>query len=168
MLRRALGNVGWRGVAADPTYDDDHRGAPQLIRDKNQNTLWQRVYRSQLLGTDSGGSGVLAFVAPGQGRIINTTLVSVYLTIFMVASYAVAKTALKAWSHRLRLEMKPFGVQVIILEPGDVESAMTELGPDVAESQWNSRVKHRSFRGGFCLSPQVSIKPLLELFMSVF
>lgn len=73
-----------------------------------------------------------------QGRIINTTSASVYLTIPMGSSYPVSKSALKSLTLHLRMEMAPFGVEVTSLEPGGVETPMTELGPDVSEKQWQS------------------------------
>jgi NAD(P)-dependent dehydrogenase (short-subunit alcohol dehydrogenase family) len=73
-----------------------------------------------------------------HGKIINTTSASVYLTIPMGSSYPVSKTALKALSHHMRMEMAPFGVQVTSLEPGGVETPMTDLGEEVSASQWAS------------------------------
>lgn len=72
-----------------------------------------------------------------KGRVINVTSASVYLTIPMGSSYPVAKTALKALSNHMRMEMAPFGVSVTSLEPGGVETPMTALGTDVADAQWN-------------------------------
>lgn len=73
-----------------------------------------------------------------QGRIINTTSASIYLTIPMGSSYPVSKTALDALTRHLRMEMAPFGVQVTALAPGGVETPMTELGEDVSEQQWQA------------------------------
>jgi NAD(P)-dependent dehydrogenase (short-subunit alcohol dehydrogenase family) len=73
-----------------------------------------------------------------RGRIVNVTSASVYLTIPMGSSYPVAKTALKALSHHMRLEMAPFGVEVTSLEPGGVATPMTALGADVSAAQWAS------------------------------
>lgn len=71
-----------------------------------------------------------------RGRIVNTSSASVYLTTPMGSAYPVAKTAMKAMTRHLRMELAPFGVQVTNLEPGGVATSMTDLGPDAAERQW--------------------------------
>jgi NAD(P)-dependent dehydrogenase (short-subunit alcohol dehydrogenase family) len=60
------------------------------------------------------------------------------MLIPMGSAYPVAKSALKAMSQHLRLEMAPFGVQVTVLEPGGVATAMVEFGADAGEQQWRT------------------------------
>lgn len=71
-----------------------------------------------------------------RGRIVNTASASVYMAIPMGSAYPVAKLAMKAMTHHLRLEMAPFGVQVTVLEPGGVETPMVDFTPDAGEQQW--------------------------------
>jgi NAD(P)-dependent dehydrogenase (short-subunit alcohol dehydrogenase family) len=39
-----------------------------------------------------------------------------------VGSYAASKFALEGWAETLRLEMKPLGIQVVLVEPGSFET----------------------------------------------
>ena len=71
-----------------------------------------------------------------KGRIINTTSASVYITIPMYSAYPTSKAALKILTQHLRMELAPFGIEVTSLEPGGVNTAMVELGPEVEARQW--------------------------------
>ena len=39
-----------------------------------------------------------------------------------VSSYVASKFALEGWAETLRLEMKPLGIQVVLVEPGSFET----------------------------------------------
>jgi NAD(P)-dependent dehydrogenase (short-subunit alcohol dehydrogenase family) len=39
-----------------------------------------------------------------------------------VSSYVASKYALEGWAETLRLEMKPLGIQVVLVEPGSFET----------------------------------------------
>src|SRR5882757_3687921 len=73
---------------------------------------------------------------PSKGRIINTTSGSVYMTIPMASAYPTSKAALKTFTQHLRMELAPFGIEVTNLEPGGVDTAMTETGPEAGAHQW--------------------------------
>ena len=73
-----------------------------------------------------------------KGRIINTTSSSVYMTIPMASAYPTSEAALKTFTRHLRMELAPFGIEVTSLEPGGVETAMAEMGPEVEARQWAS------------------------------
>lgn len=77
-----------------------------------------------------------------QGRIINTTSASVWMTIPMGAAYPAAKRALKTLTQHMRMEMEPFGVQVASLEPGGVKTPMTALDAATTAAQWNAIPDH--------------------------
>ena len=54
-----------------------------------------------------------------SGRVINVTSAKGKLCLPLNAVYGAAKYAVEAFSDVLRLEMKKFGVKVVIVEPGD-------------------------------------------------
>jgi NAD(P)-dependent dehydrogenase (short-subunit alcohol dehydrogenase family) len=47
-----------------------------------------------------------------------------------------SKAALKTFTQHLRMELAPFGIEVTNLEPGGVDTAMTETGPEAGAQQW--------------------------------
>ena len=61
----------------------------------------------------------------GNGKIINISSMGGKIYTPLGAWYHATKHALEGWSDCLRLEVKPFGIDVIIIEPGIIE---TEFG----------------------------------------
>ncbi|MDE0653246.1 MAG: oxidoreductase [bacterium] len=66
--------------------------------------------------------------AQGSGRIVNVSSVGGRIFIPLGAWYHATKHALEGWSDCLRYETAPFGIQVVIIQPGAIK---TEFG-DVA------------------------------------
>ncbi len=58
----------------------------------------------------------------GYGKIINISSVGGKIYTPLGAWYHATKHALEGWSDVLRLELKRFGVDVIIIEPGGIET----------------------------------------------
>ncbi len=61
----------------------------------------------------------------GSGRIINISSVAGKAVLNFGGWYNVSKFAVEAFSDALRIEMKPFGVKVVLIEPGSI---LTEWG----------------------------------------
>ena len=58
----------------------------------------------------------------GSGRIINTSSIAGKMVIYMGGWYNVTKYSVEAFSDALRMEMKPFGVDVVMIEPGAIKT----------------------------------------------
>lgn len=86
-----------------------------------------------------------------KGRIINVGSASQYLTIPMGCSYPVTKTALKRITQALRIELKPFGIDVTCLEPGGVETDMLDITEEQEAELWASFPEHllEEYRAAF-------------------
>jgi len=54
----------------------------------------------------------------GAGHIVVLSSISGRMGFPGVGSYAASKFALEGWAETLRLEMKPLGIQVVLVEPG--------------------------------------------------
>ena len=65
------------------------------------------------------------------GRIINVTSIGGKLYTPLGAWYHATKHALEGWSDCLRIELRPFDVHVVIIQPGMIES---EFGDTMTES----------------------------------
>jgi NAD(P)-dependent dehydrogenase (short-subunit alcohol dehydrogenase family) len=63
--------------------------------------------------------------AQGSGRIVNISSMVGKVFTPMGAWYIATKHALEGWSDCLRLETAPFGIKVVLIEPGAIE---TEFG----------------------------------------
>ena len=63
--------------------------------------------------------------AAGSGRIVNVSSVGGRIFLPLGAWYHATKHALEGWSDCLRYETAPFGIQVVIIQPGAIK---TEFG----------------------------------------
>src|ERR1700737_771928 len=99
-------------------------------------TEYRRAFEANFWGPVQVVQAMTPLLRLSKGRIINTTSAPVYMTIPMASAYPTSKAALKTFTQHLRRELAPFGIEVTNLEPGGVETAMTEMGPEVAAQQW--------------------------------
>ena len=60
--------------------------------------------------------------AQHSGRIINTSSVAGKSVLYYGGWYHVSKYAVEAFSDALRMELKPFGIDVVIIEPGAIKT----------------------------------------------
>jgi len=75
----------------------------------------------------------------GWGRIINTSSMGGKVYTPLGAWYHATKHALEGWSDSLRLELEPFGIDVVILEPGAIKTEFGEvMSRDLMERTQNS------------------------------
>lgn len=58
----------------------------------------------------------------GSGRIINTSSIAGRVTFYFGAWYNVSKYAVEALSDAMRMEVKPFGIDVVLIEPGPIKT----------------------------------------------
>lgn len=63
-----------------------------------------------------------AMRARGSGTIVNITSMGGKIYTLLGAWYHATKHALEGWSDSLRLEVEPFGVRVVVIEPGLIET----------------------------------------------
>lgn len=64
----------------------------------------------------------------GSGRIINISSISGLIGFPALSSYVASKYALEGYSESLRLELKPFNIDVILIEPGSFKTNIWTLG----------------------------------------
>jgi NAD(P)-dependent dehydrogenase (short-subunit alcohol dehydrogenase family) len=60
--------------------------------------------------------------AQGKGRIINLSSVSGKMGFPGLSPYVASKHALEGYSESLSLEVQPFGIDVILIEPGSYQT----------------------------------------------
>jgi len=99
---------------------------------------WRRQFEVNVFGA----VGVIQAVLPamreaGRGTIVNVSSVAGKIAIPFASPYCASKHALEAISDGLRVEVAPFGVRVVLVEPGPIatrfdERALTEIQPIVS------------------------------------
>jgi len=90
-------------------------------------------------------------VLPGMrarrsGHVVNVSSLGGLVTIPFQGFYSASKYALESMSDALRMELRPFGVQVTLLEPGDFKTGFTDSRVFAAESGEGSVYRERCQR----------------------
>jgi short-subunit dehydrogenase len=62
----------------------------------------------------------------GRGRVLNVSSIGGRVTFPMMGVYHASKYALEALSDALRMELAPFGIDVVLIEPGPIKSEFME------------------------------------------
>lgn len=91
---------------------------------------WRRMFEVNLFGQVAVIQALLPALMRSRGRVINISSVGGKIAMAGYGPYAATKFALEAVSDSLRREMAPFGVGVVVIEPGAVRTEM--LGRAIA------------------------------------
>ena len=62
----------------------------------------------------------------GAGTIINISSLAELIALPFQAAYCASKFAVEALTESLRMEVKPFGIKICLVEPGDFKTNLTE------------------------------------------
>lgn len=93
---------------------------------------WRTQFEVNVFGVVAVIQRLLPMLREGRGRIINMSSIGGRVAQPFVAPYVASKHALEAISDALRIELRPWGIQVTLIEPGAVSTPIWEKG--VSES----------------------------------
>jgi NAD(P)-dependent dehydrogenase (short-subunit alcohol dehydrogenase family) len=82
----------------------------------------RKQFDVNFFGTIEMTQAFLPLLRESAGRIVNVSSIGGKLAAPFVGAYASSKFALEAASDALRLELRPFGVSVALVEPGAVKT----------------------------------------------
>ncbi len=102
----------------------------------------------------------------GSGRIINTSSIAGKMVLPFGAWYHVSKFSVEALSDALRMEMRPFGVDVVLIEPGGIKTdwgiiaakhlAESSKGTAYEEDALReAKLIHKGYSGNYLSAPRV-------------
>jgi NAD(P)-dependent dehydrogenase (short-subunit alcohol dehydrogenase family) len=93
---------------------------------------WRRQLETNVLGPVALSQLVLPGMrAAGRGRIVNVSSMGGEITFPGGGAYHASKYALEALSDALRVEVRPFGVQVVVVQPGPVATSFGDNAADL-------------------------------------
>lgn len=109
----------------------------------------------------------------GSGHIINTSSIAGKLTLPYGGWYHVSKYSVEALSDAMRLELKPFGINVTLIEPGGIRTnwgilAAQHLKESTAGSVYESTalpeadLMHAMYSGKWLSPPSVITRAMLR------
>src|SRR5438093_12844615 len=84
----------------------------------------RRVLEVNLIGVVAVTQAFLPLLKASRGRIVNISSVAGRGALPVIGPYAASKFGLEAVSDSLRRELLPFGVRVIVIEPGSFKTAI--------------------------------------------
>jgi len=88
-------------------------------------TAAQRVFETNYFGTVRTIRAVLPHMrAQGSGTVVNVGSAAGKIGIPFQAHYASSKFAVEGLSESLSLELRPLGIRVLLIEPGDVKTTI--------------------------------------------
>ncbi len=79
-----------------------------------------------LVGQLAVTQAVLPLIRLAKGRIINISSIGGRIAGSMIGAYHASKFALEALSDTLRVELKPWGIEVVCIEPGAIATPIWE------------------------------------------
>ncbi len=86
------------------------------------------IFEVNLFGAIAVTQAFVASLRLAKGRIVNMSSVSGLMAIPFLGPYAASKFALEAISDAWRVELRPWGISVAVVEPGHVDTPMFEKG----------------------------------------
>lgn len=102
---------------------------------------WEHVSRERLLhqfevnllGTVAVTQAFLPLVRRGRGRVITISSIAGKHAPPFFGPYSASKHALEAFGDSLRLELRPWGIPVSLIEPGAIDTPIWAKGLSLAE-----------------------------------
>jgi NAD(P)-dependent dehydrogenase (short-subunit alcohol dehydrogenase family) len=94
---------------------------------------WRAQMEVNFIGQVAVTQALLPALRKRRGRIVNITSIGGRLATPFLGPYNASKFALEAVTDALRQELRPFGVDVVAIEPGAVATPIWDKGRESAE-----------------------------------
>ncbi len=109
--------------------------------------VWRQQFETNFFGLVAVTKAVLPYMRKQQrGTIINLSSISGRVALPGLSPYSASKHAVEGFSEALRLEMLPFGVNVVLIEPGSYQTDIWAKGMDNFTSDAASPYKNKNER----------------------
>jgi len=109
---------------------------------------WRRLFEVNFFGHVAVTQALLPALIRSKGRVVNISSVGGRIAMATYGPYAGTKFALEAVSDSLRREIAPFGVQVVVVEPGAVRTEMAGRAIAAAHELASTMTPEQSQRYG--------------------
>lgn len=85
---------------------------------------WRHQFEVNVIGPAALTQALLPLLRRGPGRVVNIGAISAHLTLPFYGPIAASKSALASLSHAMRQEFAPFGIRVVLVEPGAMRTGI--------------------------------------------
>lgn len=96
---------------------------------------WRAQFEVNLFGHIAITRALLPALLANKGRIVNIGSIGGRFASPFMAPYNASKFAVRGWTDSMRVELAPHGVNVVLIEPGSVETAIWGKGRTQADEQ---------------------------------
>jgi NAD(P)-dependent dehydrogenase (short-subunit alcohol dehydrogenase family) len=97
-------------------------------------TEFQRQMDVNVTGMLRATQGFMPLIRQARGRIVNISSIGGRVAIPLVGPYAASKFAVEGLSDSLRRELRPWGINVALIEPGAVATPIWDKSIDESEA----------------------------------
>lgn len=91
---------------------------------------------------------VLPYLKQSKGVLINISSIAAIIPIPFQTAYSASKAAINSFTQALRLEVKPFGVRVAAIMPGDTKTGFTDARKKIGNETVNESANQISDKIG--------------------
>ena len=94
---------------------------------------WRKQLEINVIGQLAVTQAVLPRLRDSRGRVVFISSVNGRLSMSMIGAYCASKFALEAAADALRMELRPWGIGVAIVEPAQTDTDMWRTADDMVE-----------------------------------
>lgn len=135
---RALAEVRAAGGPLDVLINNAGIGAYAVAEELSMSDL-RRTLETNFFGVVRVTQRVLPEMRERRrGRIVQMSSIAGKLSIPLFGAYSASKHALEGWSDALRLEVYPFGIHVVLIEPGVIITNFQATAREHSVEYWNN------------------------------
>jgi len=122
--------------------------------------LWREMYETNVFGLiDVTARAIPALRAAGGGVVCNVTSSSILAPVPFYGPYRSSKAAVSAIGESLRAELAPFGIRVLEIMPGPIDTDMLEgsdRAPEAIDFDGYREMAERYYEGRKAVEGQVT------------
>jgi NAD(P)-dependent dehydrogenase (short-subunit alcohol dehydrogenase family) len=90
----------------------------------------EQLFRVNVFGVVAVTQAMLPLLRSSSGRVVNISSMNGWSSMPFAGAYCASKFALEALSDALRVEVRPFGVHVAVVQPGAMATDIRVLGAE--------------------------------------
>jgi NAD(P)-dependent dehydrogenase (short-subunit alcohol dehydrogenase family) len=131
-VQRAVATVFAKGGTIDVLINNAGVNYTAAVEDLRMED-WRRQFETNFFGVLRVTQAVVPHMRERRrGRIVMMSSVSGFVTAPTQGAYSSSKFAVEALSNALRLELYPFGVQVVLIEPGYIITGIQQAAAELS------------------------------------
>jgi len=105
---------------------------------------WRKQLEVNVVGQLAVTRAVLPLLRESKGRVVFISSVNGHLAMPMLGAYSASKFALEAAADSMRMELRPWGIRVVVVEPAQTDTDMWQTADTaVMESEEAMTPEHR-------------------------